>query len=536
MPPPEPPGDARRLRVARPTRRAQNPAVSRSASDDPAQQSAGLPVATWLIAGSVTVALLAVAGGYGFHRDEMYFVLAGRHPDFGYVDQPPLTPLLSAAVTALLGLSPFAVRVVPAFAGGLVVIVAADMARRMGASRLGQALAALVLGISGWLGAGHLDETATFDIMFWTIALWLLIPALGREQSASGRPVLSQPWRWVAIGVVMGLALENKTLAIALPATVGASLVLVRRWDVFRSPWPWVAALLGLAIWTPNVVWQATHGFSQLTMAGHIVAEQGGLEGRLKAIAELLALSGPALFPVAIGGVVWLVRSSAAKPWRALGVAAGLQIGLMIVIGGKSYYSAGFLPLAIAAGSIPLSTWLKSGRRSLRRATFGVAAVASGAAAAVLLLPIVPVDHLYATPIPALYGESVAQVGWPELAAQVAVIVHGLPAEDRADAVIVTASYGQYSALTLLGHDLPPVISGHNSAFDWGRPADTARPVIVVGYGRQNADYYFEGCRSVATVDNGYDLPTEEQGTPIWICTGPKSPWRLSWPLMRHVN
>ncbi len=58
--------------------------------------------------------LLAVSGAYGFHGDEMYFVVAGQHPAFGYVDQPPLTPLLSAASVALLGVSPTAVRVLPA--------------------------------------------------------------------------------------------------------------------------------------------------------------------------------------------------------------------------------------------------------------------------------------------------------------------------------------------------------------------------------------------------------------------------------------
>jgi 4-amino-4-deoxy-L-arabinose transferase-like glycosyltransferase len=69
-----------------------------------------VPWPVFLIAGLMVAGLMAVSGAYGFHGDEMYFVVAGQHPAFGYVDQPPLTPLLSAASVALFGASPTAVR------------------------------------------------------------------------------------------------------------------------------------------------------------------------------------------------------------------------------------------------------------------------------------------------------------------------------------------------------------------------------------------------------------------------------------------
>ena len=82
----------------------------------PIKDRLGLLTVPWpvlLVAGLFVVALLAFAGAYGFHGDEMYFVVAGQHPAFGYVDQPPLTPLLSAVSVALLGVSPTAVRLLP---------------------------------------------------------------------------------------------------------------------------------------------------------------------------------------------------------------------------------------------------------------------------------------------------------------------------------------------------------------------------------------------------------------------------------------
>ena len=62
-----------------------------------------VPRAVFLVAGLMVAALMVVSSAYGFHGDEMYFVVAGQHPAFGYVDQPPLTPLLSAASVAILG-------------------------------------------------------------------------------------------------------------------------------------------------------------------------------------------------------------------------------------------------------------------------------------------------------------------------------------------------------------------------------------------------------------------------------------------------
>ena len=203
-------------------------------------------VVSWpvlLVAGLMVAALLALSNAYGFHRDEMYFIVAGRHPAFGYPDQPPITPLLSAASVAVLELSPTAVRVLPALAMGLVVVLTALMVRELGGSRRAQLLAAITVALSGYLAAGHFDATATYDLLFGAVILWLLVKLL-----AGGDRRL-----WLAVGAAAGIGLENKDTLLLLAAALAVGLVLARRWDVARSPWAWTAVAIARVSWAPNL-------------------------------------------------------------------------------------------------------------------------------------------------------------------------------------------------------------------------------------------------------------------------------------------
>ncbi|MEV6493326.1 hypothetical protein AB0M20_32595, partial [Actinoplanes sp. NPDC051633] len=57
----------------------------------------------WYVAAALVVLLVLTSPRYGWHRDELYFVIAGRHPAWGYADQPLLAPLLAAGLDRLGG-------------------------------------------------------------------------------------------------------------------------------------------------------------------------------------------------------------------------------------------------------------------------------------------------------------------------------------------------------------------------------------------------------------------------------------------------
>ncbi len=479
------------------------------------------------VAGLVVLGLLLLSPQYGFHRDELYFIVAGRHPALGYDDQGPLTPLLSAAAVALLGLSPTAVRILPALVVGACVVITALIARDFGGTRRAQVIAAATVASSGYLAAGHLDSTTTYDTLAWTVVLWLV----GRLLAGADRRL------WLLVGVTAGIGLENKFILLFLGASLVVGLVLTRRWEVLRSPWVWAALALALLLWAPNLAWQAANGFPQLQMARQIGSSA---DNRVKVVPELLLLAGPLLFPLTIAGAWWLLRDPSSRPWRAVGVAVPTLLALVLATGGKSYYAAGVFPPLMAGGAIVADRWIVRGARSrVRPAILLAAGGASLAVTAVLVLPVLPPRVFAASPVPGIYAESAEQLGWPELVATVSAVAAAMPAEERARAAILTDNYGEAGALQLLGAGLPPVYSGHNAYWRWGPPPAGLTAAIVVthattaGFG---SAWGLGACERAATVDNGLGLANQEQGVGVWVCPRIARPWSAVWPAVRHLN
>jgi len=484
-----------------------------------------VPRPVLLVAGLMLVGLLAVSGAYGFHRDEMYFIVAGRHPAFGYADQPPLTPLLSAAAAGLLGATPTAMRILPGLAMALIAVLTALMARDLGGSRRAQILATVTVALSGYLAAGHLDDTAEYDLLAWAIILWLLVKLL-----AGGDRRL-----WLAVGVATGIGLENKDTLLFLGAGLAVGLVLSRRWDILRSAWPWAAIGIAVLLWAPNLAWQAMHGFPQFALASHIAGNAA--DNRAQLVPLLWLFAGPLLFPVTIAGWTWLLVARAAAAWRALGIAAAVVVVLVVLSGGKGYYAVGSLPPLMASGAILLDRWLARGHRRLRMIGFTGAAAVSGALIVYLTLPILPLATYASTSLPSEFPDGAEQVGWPQLVSTVEGVVAGLPAAERAHAMILTSNYGEAGALELLGSGLPPVYSGHNAFWDWGPPP--ADDTVVVHVGDWTAAEWsqsFVACRTLARIDNGFGIQNQEQRQAVWVCTGLRAPWTAIWPSLRVLS
>ncbi|HEY5979298.1 MAG TPA: glycosyltransferase family 39 protein [Microlunatus sp.] len=258
----------------------------------------------WRSVGAVAVGLFAVllmtAGRYGYHRDELYFLAAGRHLDWGFVDQPPLTPLLTRGMSVLVGDSLVGSRILPAVLAVATVIVAALISRELGGGRAEQLLTSAATAISAVvLIGGHWLSTTTVDLLIWAVLCWSVI----RVVRIGGGP----SWLWA--GLTAGIGLQNKTLVLFLLVALAAGLLLDGPRRVFRDRWLWAAAGLALVIWAPNLNWQAVHGWPQLELSAAIAAgSSGSSQPWWLFLPYQLVLVSPGLVPVWVA--VWWCSSA----------------------------------------------------------------------------------------------------------------------------------------------------------------------------------------------------------------------------------
>jgi hypothetical protein len=466
---------------------------------------------------------LAVSARYGYVRDELYFLAAGRHLAFGYVDQPLLTPLLARLSAVLTGNSLVGLRLLPALALLAIVIMTAEMSRLLGAGRTGQLLAALAAATCGeFLGAAHELTTTTPDFVFWTLTLLLVTRLL-----SSGDP----RW-WLAIGGCVGLAMEAKWNIAFLAASLAAGFALTPARRLLRSRYLLIAAAIAVALAAPDVIWQAIHGWPNLAVF-RALQTQSWLN-RATYWPGQVVFTGLALTPIWIGGLVWCLRRPQARAFRPVALACALAIALQFVLGGKPYYAGAAYTFLLAAGC----AWLEH-RLSPRRA--GLAAAAMVVSAALVLpaaLPVFPARVLHSVPLQKINYDLAESIAWPRQVALIAGEYHALPTSRRRHTTILAGNYGEAGALDRYGPGLglPPAYSGANNFWLWGPPPATADSAIAVNLAPALLRRYFTHVRLIATFWNGLGVSDDEQGARIFLATGRKRPWQLTWPAFRNYS
>ena len=493
----------------------------------------------WIAAGT-TLFLVAVSWRYGYHRDELYFLEASRHLAFGYVDQPPGAVLVAWIDRVLLGNTLVGLRLIPAIVDGVVVAMTGLMARELGGSRFAQWFGALCVALSGFLVIGHLEGPTIYDALTWALVSFLVLRIL-----RTGNTRL-----WLAVGLTVGVGLEFKESILFLCGGLLVGLLWNRQPRELASPWLLAGAGIALLLWAPNLAWEAAHHWPVFEMDANLRAEHSGLGYSIQFPFISILAMGPVVAPVWIAGWWALMRRERLRRYRSFGIAFALLFVLLLVfIADRFYYMAPLYTVMFAAGAI-VTEEVADGRsgffrmRPRRRVMWTSRraavrnAVIGGALLLAIALPLVPPNVLRTVPLQDVNYNLGEEIGWPAFVNQVAGVWRSLSAGERADGVIVTGNYGEAGAIDRYGaaDGLPVAYSGHNSFWWWGPPAPATGTTVAVGFSRGDLTPYFRAVTPAATLHNPYGVENDEEGTPVWVCTGQRRPWPAIWPAFRHYD
>lgn len=493
------------------------------------------------VAALVTLAVhLAGNPHYGFFRDELYFIICGLHPAWGYVDQPPVAPLLAAG-SQLFGHSLFLLRAVPAVFAAAGAYVTCKLVLELGGDAFAELVATIAyLFCNVLLSFGMKVGPDMVGLWLWPLAaLYVLRIVKGAD-----------PRLWLAAGAAIGASLESKYSVIffTIALVVGLLLTLQRR--ILFSRWCLAGAAVAAAIALPNFVWQAVHGFPMLELLRNGQNGKNVIAGPGLYLVQQLLVTNLFLSPIWIVGLIELFRNATA---RFLAYTYVVLIVLMIVAHGKHYYPGDVYPILIAAGGVIIERWTQG--RTLVRAALVPVTVAAGLFFLPFSLPVLgeaqmvdyqrwvggvlhvsrstmATEHNQTAELPTDWAD---MHGWPELVAAVAGIYDALPPDERRQAAIVASNYGEAAAIDFFGkpYGLPPALSGHNNYWLWGTHGYSGNVVIDVHGDCGANDHLFASSRRVAVFDAPW-VVSYEHDIPIMVCRGINVPLGTLWPKLKN--
>jgi len=502
---------------------------------------------SWLADGRALVLLLAVlnvvfhiliSGRYGAIPDELYYPDAGRHLAWGYVDFPPLIAFLGWLLEHSIGVSLYALRLLPAIASGVLVWVTGCLAHELGGRRFAQALAALaVMAAPVYMLVHHWFTMNAFEPILWMGCAWCVVRAINRDD----------PHYWVWFGLLAGIGLENKYSVLFFVLGILVGLIATKQRKFFRSPWFWLGVAVALLVFLPNFLWEAQRHFPFLENEREVRLSWGpSKHGYLGFMIVQVLITNPVVALLWMSGLVWLFVAKQGR-YRTLGWTMVVVIAVLMAMHGKDYYVTPVYPMAIAAGAVGLEGWTQSRRRWLRP-LYAVVILLTGMLLAPVVVPVLSrqaypeyaqaLGHLLPKRMwqrpnkNAIPGYLAEEVGWDQLARQVAEVYNALPPEQRKVTAIYATYYREAVAIDYYGaqYELPKAISGHESFWDWGPGGYDGKSMIIVGSDLATEQPNFASVKQVGRVD----LPSPLEHYQILLCEGGKVDLQQRWPGLRN--
>jgi 4-amino-4-deoxy-L-arabinose transferase-like glycosyltransferase len=250
-----------------------------------------------IVIAAMTALRIAYAGLIELRTDEAYYWTWSKEHVLSFLDHPPMIAWFIRFGTAIFGDTDLGVRFGGIVAMSCTQLLLADIVRRVTHDWRAVAFALLMPEAAlyyGLLMAKVSPDTAL--IPFAVAMMWSLVRLAGSGDLR---------W-WLAAGVFAGLSLLSKFTAVMLvPAVLAFMLVPDWRLRQLRSPYPWAAALIALAMFSPVLIWNYQHDWASFRFQSVRATTSYGLS--LRTFGDFIGLQwglvGFVMFPVVLLGV-----------------------------------------------------------------------------------------------------------------------------------------------------------------------------------------------------------------------------------------
>ena len=489
---------------------------------------------------SLVLHLIAIRG-FGFFRDELYYIACSDHLAWGFVDQPPLSILVLKMIRLLFGDSVAALRFVPALGGAAFILLTGLMARELGGKRF----ALLIASVAAFAPVGNLFQFHIYsmnfiDLLFWQVCILILIRLVKTEN----------PKLWVPFGVLAGLGLQNKVSLLLLVFGLGAGVLLTKRRSDLKSRHFWLGVGLAILIFLPYLIWNFTHGWPTLEWMHNAETQKNIKDAPLAFIIGQLQYNNPLSVLVWLPGLLYFFLHKEGKKYRLFGWVCLSLFLLIMALGGKNYYLAGIYPILFGGGAVSIESIFRPKTGRILGASLAVGLIISTLLLSPLTLPILSVKKTVAyvegsglnrsqerNEVGVLPQHFADMFGWEEFTVTIAGIYKTLTPEEQAGCLIYLRNYGEAAAVDFFGrkHGLPKAACAHNSYWYWGPPKWDGDVAIIMGDSRDpQASYtdlstYFETVVLAGTTRCDLCMPYENNRA-IFLCRRARFSLREIWP------
>ncbi|MEO6696310.1 MAG: glycosyltransferase family 39 protein [Ignavibacteria bacterium] len=480
--------------------------------------------------------------GYGYFRDELYYIACSSRPEIGYVDQPPLSVLILFLYRMIGGDSLFAIRFLPAVNSALTVFITCMMTVKMGGKTFAIILTSLaVIFAPVYLAMSSYYSMNSFDILLWALAIYLIIKIINENKTSY----------WILLGIVMGLGLLNKISFFWLGFGFFIGILLSEKRKLLLTSNPYLSSLIAIAIFSPYIIWNFQNDFAHIEFIKNATSGKYSGLGISDFIKGQFLNMNPVSAFIWLPGLYYLFFHRDGKKYMIPGVIF-ITTFLILIINGHSkaeYLSPAYTAL-FAAGSIFIEkkTYV---RLWWIRYAVAIPLVALGIAITPFALPLLPVETYIQysktlgfapstsedkelAELPQFYAD---MHGWEEMARNVSNVYQSLPKEDRLRTVIFGQNYGEASAMEFYRgkYPIPKSISSHNSYWLWGYGTSEDPVIIIIGGTMEDHLKSFDTVEVKAVHKTDYAMPYENN-IEIFVARNLKEPISDIWKKLKNYN